>query len=85
MQEIIEKYSSNVIKNIDKENIYKIIRFLTDNNCDYIEDILIDYLDIFKIDYDMFVKKYNELNKKYEDKFLLYAGENMNLLEEFYI
>ena len=39
------------------------VDMLNDNNCDYIEDILSDYLDLFTIDYDEFVNKYNIINK----------------------
>ena len=84
MDEIIEKYTNSIIKRLDKENMQKIIKFLQDNHCDYIEDILTDYLDLFTIDYEEFIKKYRILNQKYQNSFLLLASEDMNLLEEFF-
>lgn len=84
MDKILEKYSKSVIKNLDKENISKILLFLEKEKCDYIEDILEDYLDLFTFEYELFVNKYNNLNKKYENKFLELASADMNLLEEFY-
>ena len=84
IEEIKKKYAKSVIKNLNRENFYKIINFLESNNCDFIEDIVSDYLDLFNIEYVEFVKKYNKLNEKYSDNFLQKASEDMNLLEEFY-
>lgn len=84
MEEILEKYNVNFIKKLDKDNVNKIVIFLKENKCDFIEDIISDYLDLFTIDYDEFIKKYNTLNKKYNNNFLIKASEDMNLLEEFF-
>ncbi|MBQ4634576.1 MAG: hypothetical protein IJB71_04435 [Bacilli bacterium] len=84
MEEIFEKYSNSVIKNLDKDNFRKILIFLENENCDYLEDLIEDYLDLFTIDYEIFVTKYKELNQKYNNKFLELASEDMNMLEEFF-
>ena len=64
IEEIKKKYAKSVIKNLNRENFYKIINFLESNNCDFIEDIVSDYLDLFNIEYVEFVKKYNSQEKK---------------------
>ena len=84
IEEIKKKYAKSVIKNLNRENFYKVINFLESNNCDFIEDIVSDYLDLFNIEYVEFVKRYNKLNEKYSNNFLQKASEDMNLLEEFY-
>ena len=84
MDEILEKYSESVIKNFDKRNMAKIILFLQGQHCDYIDELLEDYLDLFTFPYEEFVSKYNEINAKYNNKFLELASYDMNLLEEFY-
>lgn len=84
MEEIIEKYSNSTLKNLNKDNILKIVNFLNSQNCDFIEDILEDYLDLFTIEYDNFVRKYNILNKKYNFNLLNEASADMNILEEFF-
>lgn len=83
-EDIISKYEMNVLKNIDKENMQKIINFLEKENCSFIEDMIEDYLDLFTIDYEEFVSIYNTLNKKYSNDFLFKVSLDMNLLEEFY-
>lgn len=84
MNEILDKYSDALLKNIDIDNMKKIMIFLQNNNCDYIEDIIEDYLDIFVIDYNLFANKFNNLNQKYNDEFLTLAKEDMNLFEELF-
>ena len=81
---IKEKYEKFVISNLNKENFNNIILFLFKENCNFIEDIISDYLDLFNIPYEEFVKKYNILNKKYDFEFLERACNDMNLFEEFY-
>ena len=85
INEIKEKYNDKVIKNLEKNNFYKILEFLIKEKCDYIEDIVSDYLDLFNFEYTEFVEKYNILNNKYNKQFIEKASEDMNLLEEFYM
>lgn len=84
MQEIIEKYSNTTLSNLNNDNMLKIIKFLEQEKCDYIEDLLEDYLDLFTIEYEVFVDKYNKLNNKYNNNLLPIASEDMNILEEFF-
>lgn len=84
MEDVIEKYSNSLYKNFDKDNMIKIIDFLIDMGCFYVDSLLEDYLDLFIIEYDNFVCKYNELNLKYDNNFLEFVADDMNLLEEFF-
>lgn len=82
--EILTKYEDDVIKNIDKDNMMKIIGFLEEKNCSFIDEIVENYLDLFTFNYEEFIFKYNELNKKYSNNYLKAVDQDMNLLEEFY-
>ena len=82
--EILNKFSDSTIKKLDLNNMNKIIIFLNQEKCDYIEDLLEDYLDLFTIEYDEFVNKYQKLNEKYHKEYLRRASQDMNLLEEFF-
>ena len=84
IEEILEKYSDSVLRNLNTDNMNHIIEFLKNNHCDYIEDIIEDYLDLCTIDYEVFIKKFKQLNHQYENKFLNLAKQDMNLLEQFY-
>lgn len=78
------KYEKSVISNINKENVMKIVTFLSSEKCDYIEELLEDYLDLFTFDYNDFVNRYNKLNLKYNNNLLSFVKDDMNILEEFY-
>ena len=80
----IDKYENSVTKNINKDNFMKIVSFLLFNGCDYIEELVEDYLDIFTFDYDEFVAKFNRLNSKYNHNLINEIKDDMNILEEFY-
>ena len=84
MEESFEKYSINVLKNIDRINMEKIIKLLKNNNCCFIEDIIEDYLDLFTIDYKVFKEEFNKLNKEFNGNFVKCVGYDMNLLEHFF-
>ena len=80
----IDKYENSVTQNINKDNFMKIVSFLLFNGCDYIEELVEDYLDIFTFDYDEFVAKFNRLNSKYNHNLINEIKDDMNILEEFY-
>ena len=80
----LSKYDNSVLKNFDKKNAMKIVNFLKENNCSYIDELLDDYLDIFTFQYNEFVNIFNKLNKKYDNKLIQEISNDMNILEEFY-
>ena len=80
----IDKYEKSVINSLNKENVKKIIKLLVTNNCDYIEELLEDYLDIFVFDYNDFKNKFDKLNKIYNNNLINEIRDDMNILEEFY-
>lgn len=84
MNDILEKYNLDVINKIDEENMIKIIKFLEQEKCLFIKDILEDYIDIFTINFNEFIDKYNKLNIKYNNEYLKLASEDMNKLEELF-
>ena len=80
----LDKYSGSVLDNFDDNNMLKIIGFLRDYCCDCIDDLLMDYMDLFTIPYAEFVSKFHKLNAKYDNCFLDLASENMSFFDEFY-
>ena len=80
----INKYEDSIIKNLEEENMNKIISYLLENNSNYIDELLENYLDIFTIDYDIFINKYKELNEKYNYNLINEIENDTNILEEFY-
>lgn len=85
IEEILSKYEKSVINNINMPNLTKIVEFLKQENCNFIEEIIEDYLDILTFDYAEFVEKYHKLNEKYNNNLLEEVSNDMNILEEFYL
>lgn len=81
-EELINKFEPHVIKNIDMENLNKIINFLVLEKFDYIDEIVENYLDLFLIDYEEFVNKYQLLKNKYGENLVELISENLGILEE---
>lgn len=84
MENTYDKYETSVLKNIDMKNFDAIVEFLKGKNMDFIDELIIDYLDLFLIPYNEFVKKYNKLEEKYGENLVEKIGNDMNILEEFY-
>ena len=84
MENTYDKYETSVLKNIDMKNFDAIIEFLKGKNMDFIDELIIDYLDLFLIPYNEFVKKCNKLEEKYGENLVEKIGNDMNILEEFY-
>ncbi len=80
----MSKYEESVIKNLDKDNVDKILSFLSLNGCDYVEELLEDYLDIFTFEYDEFVIKFNKLDDEYNHNLINEIRNDMNILEKLY-
>ncbi len=85
INDIINKYDKSVISKLDIENFSKIVSFLRESGCDFVDDIVENYLDLFVFDYEEFVNKYYKLDNKYNGNFFEKVSYNMNILEEFYI
>lgn len=84
MEYIFDKFESEVFKKMEKENLMKIVSYLNKQGIDYIEDIIEDYLDLFLIDYDVFVSKFEMLNNKYQGNLVNMIYSDMGVLEQFF-
>lgn len=80
----LEKYEKYVLEGLNKENMSKILELLIMNNCDYIDDLVENYLDIFAFDYEDFKNRFNKLNQKYNNDLINQIRNDMNIIEEFY-
>ena len=77
------KYEDSIIRNLDSDNMAKIIYFLESKKIDYVSDIINDYLDIFTFDYEEFIDRFNKLSDKY-DNFIYLLNKDLGILEDLY-
>ena len=82
-QDIYNKFEKHVLEKLNIDNVNKILTFLSNNNIKYLEDIVNNYIDIFIIDYEEFVNKYNELNSEYNNELYKKINDNIETLELF--
>lgn len=82
-QDIYNKFEENILGKINFDNMNKILTFLSNNNVKYLEDIVNNYIDIFIIDYEEFVNKYNELNIEYNNELYKKINDNIETLDLF--
>lgn len=79
---ILKVYDASVLENIEPDNFEKIIAYLQKEAIDYIEDIIVTYLDIFLLDALEFQKRWEKLKKQYGNNYYHILKENMEILEE---
>lgn len=81
--DILEKYEIEYIKHLNKENVINIIKYLENENVDYIDELLEDYLDLFVIDYNEFKNRFEKLKEKYGNNLVENIANDLTILEEF--
>lgn len=81
LEELYENHDLNYLKSIDKDNFKIIYDLLKKYNFDYIEDIILKYLDIFELDYKIVENKINNLIKVLGTNYVDIISQNLNYLE----
>lgn len=84
IEEIIDTFEEGVLLKLDGDNIQKILSYLKEQKIYYMEDILVQYLDLFLMSYDEFVRKFEQLKAKYFANFVEYLAYHFDILEEIY-
>ncbi len=81
MNQIYDTYEPWLLTTINEENFTNIIRYLKENQIDYIKDIIIYYLDLFLLEYPRFVSKFECIKKELGTHYQEIIGDNLNILE----
>ena len=61
---------------------WKYIKYYSNNNFYFIEDIILNYLEIFEMDYYDVYKGLKKLNKELGDNYVYIIGNNMSYLQK---
>lgn len=81
IEESLSNYDINYLKNINEDNFKNIYNLFMEYKFDYIEDIILKYLEIFEIEYRIVEKKLNNLIKALGPNYIDIIGEDMTYLE----
>ena len=79
-----ENFDEDMIKELDMENVKIIIDYLLRNKVYYAKDLLLNSLDLFLSDSNIFIEKFENLKMKLGSNYVDKLGEDMSLIELMY-
>ena len=78
---IYANYEEDFINSLDEENFIKISNLFKNNNFYFINDIYLNYLEIFNLDYEEVFNKLEILKNKLGNNYNYIIGNDMRYLE----
>ena len=78
---IYDNYEEDFINSLDEENFIKISNLFKNNNFYFINDIYLNYLEIFNLDYEEVFNKLEILKNKLGNNYNYIIGNDMRYLE----
>ena len=79
-----ENFDENLIKQIDSDNVLKILKYLENNGIYYAKDLFLTSLDLFLYPLDVFIRKFERLKEKIGEDYINKLGEDSSLIEIMY-
>lgn len=80
--ELIENYKIEYLNMLDEQQFLKIYKLLIEYKFYFIEDIILKYLEIFELDYEVVKNKLEKLKEILGNNFVYIIGNNMKYLDE---
>ena len=80
--EIKDTFDNSIFSQLDDDNVKAIIVYLQLNHINVIEDIILQYLDLFLMEKNKFIEKFEILKKQYPYNFEESLAYQLNLLDE---
>lgn len=78
---IYDNYEEDFINSLDEKNFIKISNLFKNNNFYFINDIYLNYLEIFNLDYEEIFNKLEILKNKLGNNYNYIIGNDMRYLE----
>lgn len=78
---IYDNYEEDFINSLDEENFIKISNLFKNNNFYFINDIYLNYLEMFNLDYEEVFNKLEILKNKLGNNYNYIIGNDMRYLE----
>ena len=79
---LIEKYTNLYINSLNEKNFIDVYLVFKKYNFYFIEDIIVNYLEIFELDSDYVEKEIQILKEKLGTKYVYIIGNDMKYLSE---
>ena len=79
---ILDNYEESYLNTLDENNFKKIYELFKSYNFYFIDDIILNYLEIFEMDYDEVKEKLNILKEQLGYNFVYKIGNDMSYLNK---
>lgn len=84
IQILKENFDNELIEQINYENVEKILDYLEKNGIYYKKDLFLTFLDLFLLDSDVFITKFEKLKRELGNNYINRLGEDLSLIEIMY-
>ena len=79
---VYSNYEYDYLNSLDKNNFNKIYLLLKENDFYFINDIILNYLELFEIDYKYVKKALLDIKNIFGDNYIKYLGNNMTIIDK---
>ena len=79
---ILDNYKTEYLELLDEQKFLKIYKLFVEYKFYFMEDVILKYLEIFEMDYNIVKEKIELLKNKLGNNFVYIIGNNMNYLDE---
>ncbi len=78
---VLDNYGYEYLKTLDEDNFKEVYNLLMKYNFYFINDIILNYIEIFELDTKLLEEKINILKEELGDNYIYIIGNNMRYLE----
>lgn len=78
---VLDNYEYEYLKTLDEDNFKEVYNLLKKYNFYFINDIILNYIEIFELDTKLLEEKINILKEELGDNYIYIIGNNMRFLE----
>ena len=78
---VLDNYEYEYLKTLDEDNFKEVYKLLKKYNFYFINDIILNYIEIFELDTKLLEEKLNILKEELGDNYIYIIGNNMRYLE----
>ena len=84
IKNIEEMYDNDIVHRLDMDNVNRIYKYLIDKGIYYAKDVFIEYLELFLLDSEVFISKFDRIINDIGDNYIDVIGENSSILGNMY-
>lgn len=78
---VVDNYDYSYLEGLDEDNFKEIYKLLKEYHFYYINDIILNYIEIFSLDKEEVEQKIKELKEKFGNNYVYLIGDDMRALD----